>query len=123
MKSETPYEPIEISAIHALHDHVLVRDMKFEERTSSGGIVLVSDNMKSAGICPRWAQVYAVGPKQYEVKPGEWVLVEHGRWTRGHKVKLTDSGEVITMRRIDPQSILAVSDVEHADDTMSDKVL
>ena len=109
-----------INSIRALHDHIIVRDMNFGERTLSSGIVLASDDRKSEGIRPRWAKVYAIGPEQKEIKVGQWVFVEHGRWTRGVEVEI--QGESMTIRRIDGDCILLVSDdAPPTDDTISDK--
>ena len=115
------YSPIQVTNVIPLHDHVLVTGMNFEERKTAGGIVIMSDNMKSSGIRPRWAKVFAVGPNQLDVTKDQYVLVAHGRWTRGIKIKMNDIIHVI--RRIDPNDILAVSDEPQIDDTMSDKVL
>ena len=107
--------------LRPLNDSVIVGDMTFDERITSGGIVLLNDNGKTAGIRPRWGQVYAVGPDQHDVKIGEWVCVAHGRWTRG--VKIEDSVDEVTIRRIDPNDILLVSESQPADDTLSDAIL
>lgn len=110
-----------VNSIRALHDHILVRDMNFDERTLSSGIVLPGDDGKSSGIRPRWAQVYKVGPSQKEIKEGQWVFVEHGRWTRGVVVETND--EKLTIRRIDNDCIMLVSDEPPStDDTISDKI-
>ena len=69
--------------ITAIKDHVIVSDMNFGERVSKGGIIKLEADGKVEGIHPRWGQVYSVGPLQKDVKVGEWVLVKHGRWTRG----------------------------------------
>jgi hypothetical protein len=50
-----------------------------------------------------------VGPEQTEVKLGEWVLIEHGRWTRGIEVE-NDDGSITTIRKIDNDCILAMAD-------------
>lgn len=92
-------------SIRAIHDHVLVTDMEFGDVTTTSGIILQSDNGKSHGVHPRWGKVYAVGPKQTDVKIGQWVLVEHGRWTRGH-----DLGNKNFVRRVECEAILVVSD-------------
>jgi co-chaperonin GroES (HSP10) len=115
------YSPTKINNLRALHDWVLVKDMEFKGRQLSSGIILPSDNGKSAGIRPRWAEIYAVGPEQQEVRAGQWICVAHGRWTRG--LDIEDSAGVKTIRRIDPKDILLVSD-EHpgSDDTISDAV-
>lgn len=118
---KSAYSPTKISGLRVLHDNVIVKDMEFKGRQLSSGIILPSDNGKSAGIRPRWGQVYAVGPEQKDVAPGQWICVAHGRWTRG--LDIEDSEGAKTIRRIDPKDILLVSD-EHpgSDDTISDAV-
>lgn len=97
------------SKVIPLHDNILVKDMNFAERVTAGGIILQSDDGKEHGIRPRWAEVYAVGPTHTDVKVGQWVYVEHGRWTRGVNIE-DDNGEVFKIRKVDPESILLVSD-------------
>lgn len=97
-----------------LKDAVIVSDMSFDERLSSGGIVLVKDNGKSSGIRPRWGRVYAVGPDQRDIKIGTWICVEHGRWTRG--IEIEDEHGKQTLRRVDPKDVMMESD-ELPDDT------
>lgn len=97
-----------------LKDAVIVSDMNFEERLSTGGIVLVKDNGKSSGIRPRWGKVYAVGPEQNTIKVGTWICVEHGRWTRG--IEIEDENGKQTLRRVDPKDVMMESD-ELPDDT------
>lgn len=106
--------------ISALHDHVIVEDMQTGERVTKGGIVLLDDDGKTRGIRPRWAKVYAIGAEQRDVKPGDWILVEHGRWTRGFKLQ-DSTGVEHVIRRVDVDAILAVSDELPAfDDTIRD---
>jgi co-chaperonin GroES (HSP10) len=100
---------IKISQIRPIRAHILVRDMNFGEQKSAGGIVIMSDDGKSEGVKPRWCKVCAVGHEQTDVKVGDWLLMEHGRWTRGLEVEDTD-GTIIAIRRIDETGILAVSD-------------
>jgi co-chaperonin GroES (HSP10) len=100
-----------------LNDSVIVGDMTFDERISTGGIVLLNDNGKSLGIRPRWGQVYAVGPEQHDVKVGEWVCIAHGRWTRG--IEIEDESGKQTLRRVDPKDILIQTDEEPKDETFS----
>lgn len=109
------FEPHRIKALRALHDNVLVEDMPFAER-KVGSIVLMSDNGTGSGIRPRWAQVYAVGPEQQDVKVGQWICVSHGRWTRGIDI---DDGTTKTIRKVDIKEILLVSDEFVNDETMS----
>lgn len=99
-----------------IRDNVLVTDMNFDQRISKGGIVLPSDDGKSEGVRHRWSRVWAIGPEQQDVKVGEWILVEHGRWTRGVIVELED-GTDITIRRVDLKGILIVTDEDPGDNT------
>jgi co-chaperonin GroES (HSP10) len=106
--------------LHPLNDSVIVSDMNFEERLSSGGIVLLTDNGKSTGIRPRWARVYAVGPDQHNIRIGSWVCVEHGRWTRG--IDIEDEHGKQTLRRVDPKDIMMESDELPDDVTFSSAI-
>jgi hypothetical protein len=44
--------------------------MEFTGRQLASGIVLLNDNGTTAGIRPRWGQVYAIGPEQQDVTVG-----------------------------------------------------
>ena len=91
-----------------IRDNVLVTDMEFGER-KLGMFVLPSDDGKSEGVRHRWGRVWAVGAEQKDVKVGDWILLEHGRWTRGVTVVQEDGSEII-IRRADLNGILMVSD-------------
>ena len=115
------YAPKQIKHLRALKDHVLVTEMEFGGRQLSSGIMLLSDDGKSDGIRPRWARVFAVGPEQEDVQVGQWILVAHGRWTRANDIEV--DGEKKSLRRVDNNDILMVSDTEpDADDTVSTSV-
>lgn len=116
------YNVPKVSKINPLKDSIIVKNMNFSERTTSSGIVLVSDDGKNSGIRPRWAEVYAIGPDQKDIKVGQWVLIDHGRWTRGINI-VDDTNQKITIRKIDNNDILLISDSPVNDDTMSDKVV
>lgn len=113
------FDPIKVKKLKPIKNHVLVTEMEFGERTTGSGIVLLSDNGKSQGVRPRWAKVYAVGPKQKDVKVGQWILVDHGRWTRGIKIE-DASGQIHTIRRVDESDIMLVTDTEPNDETVRD---
>ena len=99
-----------------LRDNVLVTDMNFDSRVTAGGIVLPSDDGKSEGIRHRWGRVYAIGPEQKDVKIGEWILLEHGRWTRA-VIVVDETGEERVIRRADIKAILMVTDEDPGDNT------
>jgi co-chaperonin GroES (HSP10) len=92
-----------------LRDNVLISDMSFDEQVTSSGIIIRSDDGKSEGIKPRWGRVWAVGPEQTDVKIGEWILVEHGRWTRGITVE-DQNGDEVVVRMVETKSILLSAD-------------
>lgn len=96
-----------------LHDKIIVCNMNFDQVKTQGGIILPSDDGKESGIHPRWAQVLFVGPEQKEIKVRDWVLVEHGRWSRGIKYE-TAQGDIITIRLIDNNAILLITDQDPA---------
>lgn len=112
------FDPVRVQGLRALHDWVLVTEMNFRERVTSSGIILHADDGTTAGIRPRWGEIYRVGPDQRDVQEGQWVCVAHGRWTRGIEIEDTDGKR--TIRRVDPEDILLVSDEPPGvDDTMS----
>ena len=100
--------------IRPILDHVIVEDMEFGEQRTQGGIIIVDDDGKQHGIKPRWAKVYAVGPKQEDVNVGDWILIEHGRWTRGFNFERED-GSIYTLRRVDTEAIIMSSDQKPSD--------
>jgi co-chaperonin GroES (HSP10) len=95
--------------IKPIRDNILITDMEFGEQKTKSGLVLLSDDGKSEGVKSRWGRVWAIGPEQQDVKVGDWILLEHGRWSRGITV-VRDDGSEITVRRADVKAILMVSD-------------
>ena len=96
--------------IKPLKKRVLVSDMHFGETKTKGGIILTDDDGSEGGIHPSWGKVYAIGDQQEDVTVGQWVMVSHGRWSRGFKVK--KEGVELEVRMIDENDILLVSDEE-----------
>jgi hypothetical protein len=118
------FEPHKISkeAFKPIGQHVIVCGMEFTERFTKNGIVLLNDDMKSHGIRPRWAQVYAIGPdfdSDKEIQVGKWIYITHGRWTRG--IDIEDETGKHTLRRVDPDDILLISDEPVNDLTIGEK--
>jgi hypothetical protein len=118
---KSAFAPHKIKKLRPLNNAVIVEDMVFNERKLSSGIVLLNDNGTSSGIRPRWGKVYAIGPEHQEVKIGQWILVAHGRWTRG--IDIEDDAGARTLRRVDPKDILLVSNEHPTDDSMSEAIL
>ena len=89
-----------------LRDGILVRNMDFGEQKTASGLIVLSDDGKTGGIHPRWGEVVAVGNEQEDVSVGQYVMVAHGRWSRGFEL----NGE--TVRTVDPKDILGIQDEE-----------
>lgn len=99
--------------IKAIKDWVIVSDMDFGDMTTKSGIIVKSDDGKAHGIKPRWGKVYCVGPEQTDVKVGDWILIEHGRWTRA--MHIDDGERELKIHRVDVPAILAISDERPTD--------
>lgn len=103
----TKQQVTKISTFTPLKGKIFVTDLEEGMKLTRGGIILPDDNMKDNGIRPRWGKVWAVGPDIDNVKPGEWVLVEHGRWTLRIPLEFDDTGRV-DVWMIEPAAIIVV---------------
>ena len=105
-----------------LKDKVLVHNMHFGEQRSSSGLVILGDDGKDRGIYPRWGQVFAKGTENIEeFQVGDWILVEHGRWTRG--ISYDNGGvEPTVIRMVDNKCVLMWAE-ERPDDTVIAKTI
>ena len=96
-------------SLKPIGNRVIVSDMYFGEQKTKSGLILRNDDGQTRGIYPRWGRVHSKGPDNtdnYQV--GDWVLVEHGRWTRG--VSIDEGNGEIELRMVEAESILAYSD-------------
>lgn len=91
-----------------IKDSVIVSDMFFGEQRTKGGLIIKDDDGTTRGIYPRWGRVHRKGPNnKEEYQPGDWILVEHGRWTRAFEV---DEGDgVKELRMVETSSIIGWS--------------
>ena len=102
------FEPKKVK-VRALAKDVLVVDMDMGEMKTAGGIVVQSDDGKAHGVKPRWAKVYKIGSEvDLDLEIGQWVLIEHGRWTR--RIKIDDGEGIKEFQKVEVKSIMAVSD-------------
>jgi co-chaperonin GroES (HSP10) len=101
------YEMKEEVEISPLPDVILVYGMESGEKKTKAGLIIPDDNGTERGIRPRTGIVYALGENIDYLEVGDTILVSHGRWTRGIKVKQAN-GEVQVIRRVDPKDVLLV---------------
>ena len=95
--------------IKPLKDKVFVIDMDFGSQVTNGGIYVPSSDGKADGIHPRWGKVWAVGPQQEDIKVGEWILIEHGRWTRTIELEMEDDS-ILELRMVELKSVIMSAD-------------
>jgi co-chaperonin GroES (HSP10) len=94
--------------ITPLKNKVLVKTIEKGDQLTKGGLIIPDDDGKDRGIRARWAQVYRTGKHVDFLKEGQWVLVEHGYWTRGFTINTGE--EKFDCRLIDNEHILGVQD-------------
>lgn len=98
-----------VGEFRPLKNNVFVTDLESGPQMTRGGIIVPDDNMKDRGIRSRWAKVFAIGPEVEGVQVGDWVLVEHGRWTPGIDMEFPDG--TVRVWRIDwPDAVLMASE-------------
>lgn len=103
------------SKIRPLRDKILVDQFKKGEQITRGGIIVLDDDGRDRGVRPRWAKVFAVGKEIDFVHVGDWILIEHGRWSREMKLQDHDKTE-FSLWSVDPYGILGIADEEPYDD-------
>ena len=99
-----------MTEFRALKDKVIGKMIdRFGEQVSAGGVIYQEKDGTSEAIRPRWFEVTHVGPEQVDVKVGQYVLVDQGRWTRGidfyHTMRKEDF-----VYRLDTDALLVISD-------------
>jgi co-chaperonin GroES (HSP10) len=100
--------------LRPIKKNVLVSDMYFGEQKTRGGLIITNDDGTTRGIYPRWARVHSKGPENDDpYQTGDWVLIEHGRWTRS--VKIDEGAGEKELRMIDIDAILMWSDTKPDD--------
>lgn len=88
---------------------VFVTELESGPRKTKNGIILMDDNMTIRGIRPRWCRVWKIGRDVVDVKVGDWLLVEHGRWSFG--IEGTIDGEDSKVWHIEfPKAVILISD-------------
>lgn len=91
--------------LEAIRDVIVCCDAEFGDQQTSAGIIIKSNIKESQGITSRWMRVHKVGTNIDFLQPGDWVLVEYGRWTEGFEVDGIEEAY-----RVDPKGCMAVSD-------------
>lgn len=100
-----------VGKLNPIKNRVIVSDMYFGEQKTASGLIIKDDNGSTRGIYPRWGKVVSKGPENHDdYQVGDWVLVEHGRWTRGFEIDENTGEGPKELRMVEAESILAYSD-------------
>lgn len=100
--------------IRPLRERVLAELLGLDQRVTASGIIIQGENGKDRGVRPRWAKVHLVGEGIDWVRPGQYVLVAHGRWSR--QFECEHNGEKLKLVHLDNKECLIVTDEEPMDD-------
>lgn len=88
---------------------ILVDEIESGEQLQ-GSIIVLDDDAKTRGIKSRWCHIYAISPEIEDLKVGDWILVEHGRWSRGFKASLEDRD--VNFRFVEYEYVQGVSETK-----------
>ena len=69
---------------------VLVTDLEQGRKVTKGGILMPDIDDDNMGKKHRWCKVHSVGPRSCvvnDIEPGDWIYVQHLRWTAGFDVE------------------------------------
>lgn len=96
-------------AVRAFGDRVLATmiDKPDGYKKTHGGILLNDKDGDVSGIRPRWFKISSIGEKVDFVNEGQYVLVAHGRWSKGidvdgEKLYLLDNEEILGTSETNP---------------------
>ena len=95
--------------VKAFGDRILALmvDRPIGFKKSKSGLLIVDKDMDQNSIRPRWFKIYDVGEEIDWVKPDQYVLVAHGRWSNGIKAF---EGSDDKLYLLDNKELLMVSD-------------
>lgn len=79
-------------------------------KKSKSGLLIADKDMDESGIKPRWFKIYSVGDDVDFCTEGDYVLVAHGRWSRG--VEIGPNEKIFLL---DNEDCLAISNEPPAD--------
>jgi len=89
-------------------------------KKTKSGLIITNDDGNTRGIYPRWGKVHAKGPdNKDDYQVGDWILIEHGRWTRAFNVD--DGNGAIELRMIDQECIIGYSNEKPNDVYIGDE--
>ena len=105
------FSTVKVSEFRPLKGKVFVTNLEHGDTVTKSGIIITDDNMTNRGIRPRWGKVWAIGAEVEDIEVGEWILIDHGRWTQ--KINIEMGGEIVSIWSVEyPESVMVASDEE-----------
>lgn len=105
------FSVVNVSDFRPLKGKVFVTSLEHGDTITKAGLIITDDNMTNRGIRARWGQVWAIGDDVQDIEVGQWILIEHGRWTQ--KIAMDVNGEIVNVWSVEyPASVHLVSDEE-----------
>ena len=98
-------------SIRPLGDKILLTKIEKGERKNGGWF---DYTRRFSSVCRRKRYQTSLGrsicnrSKQKDVAVGDWVLMEHGRWTEEYKIDV--DGESVSLWMGDPNGVLGISE-------------
>jgi len=95
--------------IEAINNNIIftfvedVTQTRFVNSSEAGFIISSLDGNQT--LYPRWGKVISAGPDVTEIKDGDYILIEPGKWTTAYYVD-----KVTRIWKTDADCVIAVSD-------------
>jgi len=90
-----------------IKNNVFVQELDSGIQKTFAGIIIPNQDTTPKA---RWGKVYAVGPEVDDLKPGEFCLIKHGRWSLGFIMDIEGEEKVKVWKVEYPDAIELVSE-------------
>jgi hypothetical protein len=95
-------------------DTLYIEMLAVGENITKAGIVIPTEKMDAFGhfVKPRWAKVIFKADNLTDFEVGDWVLIQHGKWSSSIKALINGVEKTIwyvSDKSVKEQSIIAVS--------------
>jgi hypothetical protein len=111
-------QTVQLKSFKPLPNRLFVTDMDRGEKKTKSGLIVIDDNGTDRGIRPRWAKVWAIGEGVQDIEVGQWILIEHGRWSFKMTFEFEGQDEAVNVWQVDylGDHIMLVSDTPPLED-------
>lgn len=91
--------------LKCLPNTLYVELLEVGERKTAGGIIIPMEDMRlnQRFIKPRWAKVYKKGENISNIEIGDWILLEHGKWSTA--LNIVDNNKSVKIWYINEKNV------------------